>query len=408
MRKFTTKDPVKSTTNLNRDGSQMSLLENIGRSKKISSMKLRKAFTISLLSLSCAIPFASSNAFAERIGDVTELKGIRDNQLQGVGVVIGLPNTGDRGSFAVSNLKTIIQKHGIKLPPSVSLNSRNVAAVMINATLPPFAKEGQKIDVTVSSIGNAKSLSGGTLWTNPLLGLDGNTYAVAQGQILVDGVSAQGLDGSTIDINSSSVGRIPSGATIERELNYDSFFENSHIVFNLSKSDFALASQIEKTINDEFGRGFSSIIDGASVGVRAPRSRSERIQLVSQINNLEIDIPSPGAKVTINSRTGTVTVTENITLSPVAISIGGITINVSEQQTASQPNPLSEGETVTTTNSQITVEQTQGELKVIQGSGDLQELVEALNKIGTSPNKLASIIQLLKSSGSLRAKVEVI
>ncbi|ELP6119120.1 flagellar basal body P-ring protein FlgI [Vibrio vulnificus] len=386
----------------------MSLLENIGRSKKISSMKLRKAFTISLLSLSCAIPFASSNAFAERIGDVTELKGIRDNQLQGVGVVIGLPNTGDRGSFAVSNLKTIIQKHGIKLPPSVSLNSRNVAAVMINATLPPFAKEGQKIDVTVSSIGNAKSLSGGTLWTNPLLGLDGNTYAVAQGQILVDGVSAQGLDGSTIDINSSSVGRIPSGATIERELNYDSFFENSHIVFNLSKSDFALASQIEKTINDEFGRGFSSIIDGASVGVRAPRSRSERIQLVSQINNLEIDIPSPGAKVTINSRTGTVTVTENITLSPVAISIGGITINVSEQQTASQPNPLSEGETVTTTNSQITVEQTQGELKVIQGSGDLQELVEALNKIGTSPNKLASIIQLLKSSGSLRAKVEVI
>ncbi|CAH7155784.1 flagellar P-ring protein [Vibrio chagasii] len=386
----------------------MSLLENIGRSKEISAMKLRKAFTISLLSLSCAIPFASSSAFAERIGDVTELKGIRDNQLQGVGVVIGLPNTGDRGSFAVSNLKTIIQKHGIKLPPSVSLNSRNVAAVMINATLPPFAKEGQKIDVTVSSIGNAKSLSGGTLWTNPLLGLDGNTYAVAQGQILVDGVSAQGLDGSTIEINSSSVGRIPSGATIERELNYDSFFENPHIVFNLSKSDFALASQIEKAINDEFGRGFSSIIDGGSVGVRAPRSRSERIQLVSQINKLDIDVPSPGAKVTINSRTGTVTITENITLSPVAISVGGITINVSEQQTTSQPNPLSEGETVTTTNSQIAIEQTQGELKVIQGSGDLQQLVKALNKMGTSPNKLASIIQLLKSSGSLRAKVEVI
>ncbi|KDM90860.1 flagellar basal body P-ring protein FlgI [Photobacterium galatheae] len=350
----------------------------------------------------------SSTAHAERIGDIAAVKGVRSNTLQGFGLVVGLPNSGDRGNFASSNLITLIQKYGIKVPETIHLSSRNVAAVMVNATFPAFAKKGQEIDITISTLGNAKSLRGGTLLATPLMGLNGEVFAVAQGQVLVDGVSAEGIDGSTLDVNLASVARIPMGATVERELNYDSVFANRHITMNLHASDFATASEVEKTINAAFGPGIAKAIDAGSLKVVAPKDSSSRIEFIAMLKALDIQMPEQQARVVINSRTGTVMITENVTLSPVAISEGNIVINISEDQQVSQPNPLSAGNMVTTSSSQISIERRQGELEVMKSTGTLQDLVSALNTMGTSSKDLANIIQLLKQSGSLKAKVIVI
>ncbi|PSV01116.1 flagellar basal body P-ring protein FlgI [Photobacterium kishitanii] len=367
-------------------------------------MKLKKIVTVISLSL---VLFANI-ANAESIGDVSTLRGVRDNKLQGFGLVVGLPNSGDRGNFASSNLKTLIQKYGIKVPTSVRLSSKNIAAVVINATLPPFAKIGQTIDVTVSTIGNAKSLRGGTLVATALLGQNKLVYGMGQGQILVDGVSAEGMDGSTLDINTSSVGRIPSGGTIERELSYGDVFSGKTITINLNKSSFSLASTIQQTINKKFGIGTATAMDAGSVQVVAPSETSKRIAFISKINDLDLSIPKPKAKVSVNSRTGTVMITGDVTLSPVAISEAGVIINISEQQGVSQPTPISGGQTVETKSSQVSIKKQQDNLKYVTKSASLKELVSTLNSISTSPKDLASIIQLLKSSGSLNAEVEVI
>lgn len=366
-------------------------------------MKIKKI--VSAISLSLAL-FAST-AHAESIGDIAKIQGVRDNKLQGFGLVVGLPNSGDRGNFASSNLKTLIQKYGIKVPESISLSSKNIAAVVINATLPPFAKVGQTVDLTVSTIGNAKSLRGGTLVASALLGQNQLVYGMGQGQILVDGISSQGMDGSTLDINTSSVGRIPAGGTIERELNYSNVFSGDAVTFNLNKSSFALASSIENAINQEFGKGTATAMDAGSVEVKAPKGRSERIRFITKVKELDLTIPKPKAKVTINSRTGTVMITGDVTLAPVAISEAGVIINISEQQGVSQPTPLSNGQTVETKNSQISIKRQQDNLKYVTQSATLRQLVSTLNSISTSPKDLASIIQLLKSSGSLNAEVEV-
>lgn len=369
---------------------------------------IKKPLAALMLALSVAAPLYSPVVSAERIGDIAELKDVRNNQLQGFGLVVGLPNTGDRGNFASSNLMTLIQKYGIKVPDSINLSSKNVAVVMVNTNLPAFAKKGQEIDITVSTIGNAKSLRGGTLLATPLMGLNGEIFAVAQGQVLTDGVSSEGLDGSTLDVNIASVARIPMGATVERELSYNSVFSDRTFTMNLASSDFATVSAVEKTINKAFGEGVAKAIDAGSLTVVAPRDASSRIEFITILKSLEIDMPEQQAKVVINSRTGTVLITQNVTLSPVAISEGNVVINISEDQQVSQPNALSGGDTVTTTSSQISIERKQGELEVVNGAGTLQDLVSALNTMGTSSKDLANIIQLLKQSGSLKAKVVVI
>lgn len=351
--------------------------------------------------------FVSSFAYAERVGDITSVKDVRDNQLQGFGLVVGLPNTGDKGNFSTSSILTLIQKYGIKVPDDINLKSKNIAAVMINANLPAFSKKGQRIDVTVSSLGDAKSLKGGTLITTPLMGLDGRVYAISQGQILVDGISAVGLDGSSVDVNTSSVGRIPNGATVENELSYDSVFSGKQVTINLNESSFDMVTNIEKAINDVFGAGTAEAIDAGSLYVTVPKGNSERIRFLSMINGVDVELPEAKARVVINSRSGTVMFTKNVTLSPVAISEGNVVINISENMEVSQPNPLGEGRTVTNQTSQVSVERTQGEMQVIESAGTLQDLVEALNSIGTGPKDMASIIQLLKDSGALKAEVIV-
>lgn len=369
---------------------------------------IKKPLATLMLAVSVAAPLYSPVVSAERIGDIAELKDVRINQLQGFGLVVGLPNTGDRGNFASSNLMTLIQKYGIKVPESINLSSKNVAVVMVNANLPAFAKKGQEIDITISTIGNAKSLRGGTLLATPLMGLNGEIFAVAQGQVLTDGISSEGLDGSTLDVNIASVARIPMGATVERELSYNSVFSDRTFTMNLASSDFATIAAVEKTINKAFGEGVAKAIDAGSLTVVAPRDASSRIEFITILKSLEIDMPEQQAKVVINSRTGTVLITQNVTLAPVAISEGNVVINISEDQTVSQPNAISGGDTVTTTSSQISIERKQGELEVVNGAGTLQDLVSALNTMGTSSKDLANIIQLLKQSGSLKAKVVVI
>jgi flagellar P-ring protein precursor FlgI len=374
-----------------------------------SKRDLKDIFKVSMLAAALvASSLAPSAAVAERIGDVAEIKGARMNQLQGFGLVVGLPNTGDRGNFASSNLMTMIQKYGIKVPDSINLSSRNIAAVMVDARLPPFAKKGQLIDINISTLGNAKSLRGGTLLATPLMGLNGEVYAVGQGNLLVDGVSAEGMDGSTIDVNVGSVARLPEGATVERELTYDSIFSGRTFTLNLNRSDFAMATEVEKTINKAFGEGVASAVDAGSINIIAPKDASSRIEYIAALKGLEVNLPSQQARVVINSRTGTVLITENVTLSPVAISEGNIIINISEDQEVSQPKSLGGGETKVTKNSQISIERRQGELEKIDGTGTLQDLVSALNSMGTSSKDLTTIIQLLKQSGSLKAKVVVL
>ncbi|MGR5365749.1 flagellar basal body P-ring protein FlgI [Photobacterium damselae] len=367
-------------------------------------MNLKKNIKNILLS---TVLLASPFCYAENIGDISHVEGAINNSLQGFGFVVGLPNTGDRGNFTSSNLKTLIQKYGIKVPESVNLNSKNIAFVAISATLPPCEKVGQTVDVTVSTIGNSKSLRGGTLLGSPLLGYNGVVYGVAQGQVLVDGISTQGMDGSSLEINTASVGRIPSGGTVEKELGCSSMFYNKTFKIDLNKSSFATVSAVESTINKAFGSGTAKALDAATVEIHAPQDTSQRIKFISMVNNLHIDMPKEPARVVINSRTGTVMIQGNITLAPVAISLGGIVINISEQSGVSQPEPFSNGKTIVTKNSQVSIKRKQGDMKYITKSATLQELVSTLNSISTSPKDMASIIQLLKSSGSLNADVIV-
>ncbi len=362
-------------------------------------MKKLKQLTLIILAS------VSFNATAERVGDLTKIRGVQENVLQGFGIVVGLPNTGDRGDFADANITTLIQKYGIKVPENVDLKSKNIAAVVVNATLPPFAKKGQKLTLTVSSLGDSKSLRGGTLINMGLMGLDGKTYATASGQILVDGMSATGLDGSSLEVNTASVGRIPAGGTIAKELDYSNLFRGGSYVLNLNEVNFELAHNITEAINRKYGKGAAEAIDAGSVEVYAPRNRNERVSYIAMINKIPVEIPEAKAEIVINSRSGTVTFTRNVTLQPVAISEGNIMVNISEDQSVSQPNPLGEGRTAVVQNSQISIERAQGEIVEVKGAGTLKDLVEALNSLGTGPKDMASIIQLLKEAGAISAEV---
>lgn len=353
----------------------------------------------------CSVGMIAFAAHAERVGDLTSLKGVRGNTLQGIGIVVGLPNTGDRGDFAEANLELLVQKYGIKVPPNVDLKSKNVAAAIVRATLPPFAKRGQRIPVEVSSMGDSKSLRGGTLINMALMGLNGEVYGVAGGQILVDGANAAGLDGSSVNINTATVGRIPAGGMVERELDYSGVFKGDSYIINLNSSNFELATSITKAINETFGAESAEAIDAGSVRVAAPRSRDERVAYISMVDKIPVSLPEPEARIVINSRTGTVVFTKNVTLAPVAISVGSIVVNIAEDQQVSQPNPLGEGQTVVINNSQVSIERRQSEVKTLNSAGTFQDLVTALNSLGTSGTDLASIVQLLKDAGALNAMV---
>lgn len=350
----------------------------------------------------------TQQSYADQIKDIAIIEGVRDNQLQGYGLVVGLQGTGDRNTFVNKSLATQLNKYGIRVPENISLNSRNAAVVMTNATLPAFIKDGQKIDVTISSVGNSKSLRGGTLVTSPLLGLDGKVYAIAQGQVLVDGYMSEGLNGSTVQVNTASVGRIPDGAIVEKQVS-TGFAGKKTLNLLLNRPNFETSANISKAINAKFGQGAASAEDAGSVAVRMPENEQAKIEFLGLINNIDVKVGRPEATVVINSRSGTVTMSEDVHIWPVAISEGNFTINIFESEGVSQPAPFASGTTIKIKNSEITLKQNQKEISLVSPKGaTLADLVNALNKMGTSHNDLTHILQLLAKSGSLRAKILVI
>ena len=358
---------------------------------------------ISIVGLLAAFSLPAS---AQRIKDLADVAGVRSNQLVGYGLVVGLPGTGEQSPFTEQSFKTMLSNFGITMPENLKPKIKNVAAVAVHAELPPFAKPGQTIDVTVSSMGSAQSLRGGTLVQTILMGIDGNAYAVAQGSLVVSGLGAEGLDGSKILVNTPTVGRIANGATVEREV-VSPFGHGDYITFNLRNSDFTNAKRLADTIND-FIAGTAHAIDATSVRVTAPRDISDRVGFLATLENLELELDSPAAKVIVNSRTGTIVIGSDVRLLPAAITHGGITVTINESQDVSQPDAFAEGETVTTTQSIVDVRQDDSRMFVFDPGVTLDALVRAINEVGAGPGDVMAILEALEQAGALRGQLIVI
>jgi len=348
-------------------------------------------------------------ASAERIKDLAQVGGVRGNALVGYGLVVGLDGSGDRTSqapFTVQSLKNLLGELGVNVPPNVNPQLKNVAAVAIHAELPPFAKPGQPIDITVSSIGNAVSLRGGSLLMAPLRGA-GQIYAIAQGNLIVGGFGAQGKDGSRVSVNVPSVGRIPNGATVERALP-DPLANGGEITLNLHNNDFTTVSRMVAALNNAFGDGAARAVDGVTVAVTAPTDPGARIGLLARIENLELTPGSAPAKVVVNSRTGTVVIGQQVRVGPAAISHGSLTVTIQENTNVSQPNALSGGRTVASPQSTITATNDGSRMFKFSGGTTLDEIVHAVNAVGAAPGDLIAILEALKQAGALSAELEVI
>ncbi|MCW8328165.1 flagellar basal body P-ring protein FlgI [Photobacterium sp. SDRW27] len=344
---------------------------------------------------------------AARIKDVSEVAGVRSNQLVGYGLVVGLPGTGETTPFTDQSFNAMLQNFGIQLPAGTKPKTKNVAAVAVNATLPPFTKQGQSIDVTVSSIGSAKSLRGGTLLQTFLKGLDGKVYAIAQGSLVVGGFSATGADGSKVVGNNPTVGRISNGAMVEQEVP-NPFGRGDFLTFNLFESDFTTAQRMADAINQFLGPQMAAAVDATSIRVRAPRDVSQRVAFLSTIENLEFDPADGAAKIIVNSRTGTIVVGKNVKLKPAAITHGGMTVSIKENYSASQPNAFSGGETVLVPNSDIQVTEEDSRMFKFEPGITLDELVRAVNQVGAAPSDLMAILQALKQAGAIEGQLIII
>jgi len=354
----------------------------------------------------------SQQAFAERVKDLASVAGVRNNQLVGYGLVVGLDGSGDQTSqtpFTIQSMKNMLQQFGITVPPGVNLQLKNVAAVSIHADLPPFAKPGQTIDVTVASVGNAKSLRGGSLLMAPLKGVDGNTYAIAQGNLIVGGFGASGADGSKVTVNVPSAGRIPNGASVERTVPSD-FNLHDSIVLNLHVPDFTTSTRLSALINETIGAGTAQSLDAVSIRIRAPMDSTQRIAFLAHLESLEVTPGEAAAKVIINSRTGTVVIGSNVTVSPAAVSHGSLVVTISEQPFASQPNaPFSSaGQTVVLPNSGVEITQEDSKMFLFKPGTSLDDIVQAVNRVGAAPGDLVAILEALKQAGALHAQLIVI
>jgi len=350
---------------------------------------------------------ASAPVMADRLKDITSVAGGRSNQLVGYGLVVGLEGTGDGTDFTSKTFRNMLNNFGVAIPADIDPQSDNIAAVAIHANLPPFAKPGQTIDVTVSAIGDADSLRGGSLLMAPLKGADGQVYAIAQGNLVVSGFGAEGADGSRLSVNVPSVGRIPNGASVERAVP-NAFSRGDSLVLNLNRSDFTTARRVAEQINGLLGPDVASALDATSIRVRAPRDSSQRVAFLSVLENLEVDPGMEQAKVVINSRTGTIIVGQNVKISPVAITHGGLTIAINENIDVNQPNALAEGETVITPRTGITVDENSGRMFEFAPGPTLSDIVEAVNQVGAAPGDLMAILEALKQAGALKAELVVI
>jgi len=344
---------------------------------------------------------------ADRIKDLTSVAGVRSNQLVGYGLVVGLDGTGDKTSFTSQTFRNMLNNFGVVIPPTVDPKSKNIAAVAIHAELPPFAKPGQTIDITVSAIGDASSLRGGSLLMSPLKGADGQVYALAQGNLVVSGFGVEGSDGSRLSLNVPSVGRIPNGASVERIVP-SSFNQGDSLVLNLNKPDFTTARRVAEQINSLLGPQVALAMDATSIQVRAPRAADQRVSFLSVLENLEVTPAEEVAKVIINSRTGTIVIGQNVRISPVAITHGGLTVSINENLGVAQPNALAQGETVISPRSELEVDATSGRMFQFEPGATLQSVVEAVNAVGAAPGDLMAILEALKQSGALRAELMVI
>ena len=364
---------------------------------------------------------------ADRIKDLTDVAGVRSNQLLGFGIVSGLSGTGDGKDLPITAqaLKTLLSGMGVSVDGPVTdfdlgdqmatlaaqnakkeVKVENLASVMVTAEIPPFAKPGQRIDVSVSAIGVAESLRGGTLIMTQLRGIDGETYAVAQGALTVSGVSADAA-GSSIQIGVPTAGRIPNGATVERMVE-SPFGSAEHIVLNIREADFSTATAITQAVNVAFGDGTAKALDGVSVAITAPADSSQRVSFLSMIENLDVSPGEAAARVVINSRTGTVVINRNVRVTAAAVTHGTISVSISATNEVSQPGPFSEGQTVGVQNADIEITEGNNPMFLFQPGVDLREIVDAVNQVGASPSSLIAILEVLKTSGSLRAELVVI
>jgi flagellar P-ring protein precursor FlgI len=364
---------------------------------------------ITLAAFSAVCMISALPAQAERLKDLATIQGVRQNQLIGYGLVVGLDGSGDQTTqtpFTVQSVVSMLQGLGVTLPNANSMQLKNVAAVMVTASLPPFAQPGQTLDVTVSSMGNAKSLRGGTLLMTPLKGADGQIYGMAQGNVLVGGVGAS-ANGSKTVVNHLSVGRISGGATVERAVPTQ-VGQGDSIFLELNDSDFSTASRVVEAVNARFGSNTAAAQDGRVIRVRAPLAADQRVAFLGALESMNVTPAQTVAKVILNARTGSVVMNQAVTLDNCAVSHGNLSVVINSESAVSQPGPFSNGQTVVTQNSQIDIRKEPGQVLLLKGGTSLADVVKALNAIGATPQDLLAILQAMKAAGSLRAELEII
>lgn len=362
---------------------------------------------VTVLGLTLVFIGLSQHASADRVKDLANVAGVRSNQLLGYGLVVGLDGSGDKAPFTNQTFTNMMKQFGITIPPGTDPKLKNVAAVSIHAELPAFAKPGQTIDITVSSLGNAKSLRGGSLLMAPLKGADGQVYAVAQGNLVVGGFGVDGADGSSITVNVPVAGRIPNGASVEREVK-SYFNQGDHLTFNLRQSDFTTAKRLAETINNLLGPGTAYAMDATSVRVTAPRDSNQRVSFLSLLENLEVTPGESLAKVVINSRTGTIVIGNHVRIDPVAVSHGNLTVTIKNKLDAIQPDAFSDGETAIVPDTEITAEQEDSRMFLMGPTVTLDDVVNAVNEVGAAPGDLMAILEAMKEAGALHAELIVI
>lgn len=366
-------------------------------------MKIISTVLIALSAMVLTLP-----ADAARIKDLAKVQGVRSNQLLGYGLVVGLPGTGEKNNaFSEQTFRTMLNNFGIKVPDTLKPKIKDVAPVAVHAELPAFAKPGQTIDVTVSAIGEAKSLRGGTLLQTFLKGVDGRVYALAQGSLVVGGLGAEGADGSKVVVNTPTVGRIANGASVEREVR-SSFNNGDTITFNLNRSDFTTAKRMADVINGLVGPDTARPLDATSVEVFAPRDPGQRVSYLATLENLDVDPADGAAKIIVNSRTGTIVIGNQVKLKPAAITHGGLTVTISENPQVSQPNAFSEGTTTVVPDSTINVKQENSRMFKLDTGNTLDDLVQAINQVGVAPGDLMAILEALQQAGAIEGELVIL
>ncbi len=369
---------------------------------------LRLLTTLTVL-LACVALGWPLSAQAVRLKEIGSVQGVRSNQLMGYGLIVGLDGTGDQTTqtpFTAQSLQAMLQQMGITVPAGTAMQVKNIAAVVVTATLPPFAQPGQALDVNVSSLGNAKSLRGGTLIATPLKGADGQIYAMAQGNVIVGGAGAS-AGGAKVQVNHLNAGRVPNGASVERSV-ATTWLQGSVIQYNLMADDFHTAREVARAINQAKGDGTAEAVDGRTVTVALPRSPGERVAFIADLENLSIEQAIPAARIVINARTGSIVMNQAVTIGPCAVAHGNLSVTISSTPVISQPSPLSQGQTVATEKTDIRINQEPGAIIQLPAGTRLTDVVKALNALGANPQDLLAILQSMKAAGALNAELEVI